>query len=221
MERLTSNQVQAKNGLYYEPNYQILCRKLCDMKRRCNNPNDPSYPLYGGRGIKVCEDWSGQDGHKNFYLWAIKSGYEKGLSIDRIDNDGDYSPGNCRWATPKEQSNNTRRNRTIRIGNVTKTVTEWSRIFDVDPDLSLRRFRRGYSIEDIFSPPTVSTKPRCVIRTTDDKIYASVRDAARDCNGDPDKVRQVCRGKRKTHKGHSFRFLTREEAESALKGGEG
>ena len=75
------------------------------IKNRCENPNRPNYKNYGGRGIKLCAEWQKAE---NFVRWALSNGYVKGLQIDRINNDGDYEPSNCRFVTCKQNSNNRR-----------------------------------------------------------------------------------------------------------------
>lgn len=97
------------------------------MKERCSLPSCERYKNYGGRGIKVCDEWlDKENGFINFYNWAINNGYSDNLTIDRIDVNGNYKPSNCRWTTKKEQANNTTRNHYLTYNNETLTVSEWS-----------------------------------------------------------------------------------------------
>lgn len=86
-----------------------LYRAWADMKKRCVNPNNKAYKYYGKRGIKVCAQW--KDNYRAFKFWAILNGYQDNLTIDRIDNDGDYSPQNCQWITCSENSKKSNLNR--------------------------------------------------------------------------------------------------------------
>jgi len=93
------------------------------MIQRCENPNNHNYKDYGGRGIKVCEEWHDA---KVFIEWALTSGWGKGLTLDRIDNDSDYKPSNCRWVTRKEQAWNKRNNHLITFNGKTQSLAAWS-----------------------------------------------------------------------------------------------
>lgn len=116
------------------------------MKERCYNPSCPDYHHWGGRGITVCDAWKAD--YLAFKEWALANGYKKGLTIDRIDNDGNYEPSNCRWATKKEQSNNRRGLHYITYNGETKTITEWSIITGVAiTTLNMRIKHYGWSVE--------------------------------------------------------------------------
>ena len=91
-----------KHGHRHERIYSIYC----DIKRRCYNEKRTGYANYGARGIRMCDDW--KNDFMTFFNWAMANGYEEHLTIDRIDNDGNYEPGNCRWITKSE--NSTKRN---------------------------------------------------------------------------------------------------------------
>lgn len=108
------------------------------MIYRCTKPNHPSYKRYGGRGISICEDWL--NSFDTFSEWALNNGYERGLSIDRIDNGGNYEPDNCRWVDRVAQQNNTRRNRFITVNDETHSVSEWARITGFSKNGMIRRF---------------------------------------------------------------------------------
>lgn len=110
------------------------------MRQRCENKNNPRYDSYGGRGITVCDDWND---FENFRDWSLSHGYADDLSIDRRDNNQDYSPENCRWADRVAQQNNRRVNRYFTYAGETKTITEWSRYLGVSYSTLWYRIDRG------------------------------------------------------------------------------
>lgn len=101
-------------------------RRYYDMMGRCNNPNLRNYKYYGARGIKVCEEWLGKQGKENFIQWALKSGFDSNLELDRIDNNGEYSPQNCRWTDRRTQNINKRPSVKGKTGFVGISITSSS-----------------------------------------------------------------------------------------------
>lgn len=121
------------------------------MCYRCTKPEHPSYYLYGGRGIRVCNEWL--DSFECFARWASQNGYQDMLTIDRIDVDGDYCPANCRWATPKEQANNRRTCVYLEYKGELKTATQWAEEYHINPHTLMDRIQRGWSVEEAITRP--------------------------------------------------------------------
>lgn len=119
------------------------------MKMRCLNPNDHAYKGYGGRGIVVFKDWV--ESFESFYSWAINNGYNDNLSIDRKDNDGDYTPNNCRFVDAKTQCNNRRSNIVLTFNGKSHTIEEWSHIVGINGKTLRYRYHSGWPIEDILT----------------------------------------------------------------------
>lgn len=94
-----------------------------EMKRRCYNKNASQYQDYGGRGIRVCDEWLAE--FETFYNWAMDNGYREGLTIDRIDVNGNYTPDNCRWVDRKTQQRNRRNNVNFTYAGETHCLIEW------------------------------------------------------------------------------------------------
>lgn len=122
----------------------------CAMKRRCYNPRVKEYPLYGGRGITVCDEW--RENYASFMDWSINNGYDKTLprgkcTLDRIDNNGNYSPDNCRWVDQKTQMNNVGYNHYETYEGETHTIAEWADLYNIPYAKLLQRLTRyGYDI---------------------------------------------------------------------------
>lgn len=118
-----------------------------NIKSRCYNKKNKYYYNYGGRGIKICDEW--KNNFLEFYNWAIKNGYNNTLSIDRIDVNGNYEPANCRWVTIKENSNNKRNNHFELYNGEIHTVSEWARILKINRSTLFNRMTRHSFIESI------------------------------------------------------------------------
>lgn len=142
-----SNKIKnIKHGMTDTPEY----RALALMKNRCYNKKDKRYPQYGGRGIEVCSRWLEKEcGFTNFYEDMGKKPHGR-YSIDRINNDGNYSPENCRWATNDEQSRNTSRNCNITYNDKTMCLTDWARELGISQPYLSTLISKGLNIDEYF-----------------------------------------------------------------------
>ena len=127
----------------------LLYKVWRDIRTRCENPNSTAYHRYGGRGIEMCDEWKMFEKFKD---WAIKSGYSKDLTIDRINNDVGYNPDNCRWVDWKTQGNNRSTNRNIEFNGHMHTIAEWARILGVNDSTLRSRISRNdmHDFEEYF-----------------------------------------------------------------------
>lgn len=130
-----------KNGLSSTKLYDVYN----NIKSRCYNKNNKSYKDYGARGIKMCSEWLND--FEKFYSWAVKNGYSDNLTIDRIDNNGNYEPSNCKWSNKQEQVNNRRNTIKLTYNNETKPISEWAKIYNIELVTLRTRIYRGWSIE--------------------------------------------------------------------------
>ena len=140
-----------------------LYRIWSAMKTRCYNANSKSYHIYGGRGISICKQWL--ESYVSFHDWSMSNGYNDNLSIDRIDTNGNYEPSNCRWATRKQQSENTRPvkrsgDRMITAFGIAKTIKEWlsDKRCVVGKATLCYRLGSGWPPEDAISKPSERAK---------------------------------------------------------------
>lgn len=123
------------------------------MKQRCQDKNNWAYQYYGGRGINVCAEWNS---FSSFYAWAVSNGYDENAprgrcTLDRIDNNGDYCPENCRWITLLQQANNKRNNVRIEFNGESHTFTQWSEITGIPRETLRGRYYRGWNAERILN----------------------------------------------------------------------
>lgn len=126
------------------------------IKSRCYNKNHHAYNHYGGRGIKVCDEWLND--FKSFYEWSMANGYSDNLSIDRIDVNGNYEPGNCRWTNNKTQQNNTRFNKKLTYQGQTKNISQWAELLNIPYSTLYSRLTSGWEMEKIINTPIDKSK---------------------------------------------------------------
>lgn len=141
----------SKRSRKYPRGYEGLKDVRRQMIARCTELDHPDYGWYGARGISVCSEWV--DGLGAFIQWAKTTGYRKGLSIDRIDNDGNYCPENCRWASDREQANNRSNNHIIKYKGKEYTIAEAARKYNIKHSTLTGRLKRGWSVEKSIEEP--------------------------------------------------------------------
>lgn len=137
---------RTKHGFSETKTYATWCR----MRDRCLNQNNPKFQRYGGRGISVCSRW---DVFDNF-LFDMGEKPER-MSIGRIDNDGNYTPENCRWESDTQQSRNKSTTRNITHNGCTKTMTDWATLFDIPVATLFNRLEKGISMSEALKPKPV------------------------------------------------------------------
>ena len=148
---MNENKKQFNHGLSHTRLHRIWHSMYC----RCYYSTTNQFKNYGGKGIKVCEDWKHCQGFVNFYNWAINNGYSDKLTLDRIDNEKDYCPENCRWSTLKEQSNHRTNNVFYKYKGETKTSKQWCDEYGISQTTLNDRLKRGWTLEQAL---TISTK---------------------------------------------------------------
>jgi len=126
-----------------------------NMKDRCENKNNHAYESYGGRGIKVCDEW--QD-FRNFLEWSLTNGYKEAASrgkctLDRRENDRGYEPSNCHWVTMKEQGNNRRTNHMLTFNGKTMSLAQWAEELNISKSTLCNRIARGWALSDALTVP--------------------------------------------------------------------
>lgn len=124
------------------------------MKKRCRNKRSKAYKNYGGRGIKICDEWLGKNGFINFYEWSINNGYSDELTLDRINVNGNYCSENCRWATYETQANNRRTNHNLEYRGQILNIKQWSKLTGIERSTIGARIKLGWSVEKALSAPT-------------------------------------------------------------------
>ena len=150
-----SREVLFKRNLRHGQRRTRAYNAWMNIKKRCHNTRDPSYQRYGGRGINVCAEW-----YNSFTSFFAHMGEcPPGMSIERIDNNGNYEPGNCRWATDYEQRRNQRRSNLITIDGETKCLKDWATQYGIDHRTISVRLKFGWTPKQAITLPVRSNRP--------------------------------------------------------------
>lgn len=158
----------SKSKIIHGLSHTRIAGILNGIIQRCVNPNVKKYNIYGGRGIRVCEEWLNNS--SSFFNWAFANGYSEELQIDRIDVNGDYEPSNCRWVTAKQQCYNKRTNVYVTYRGVTKTIAEWCIEINISQGAFWQRKNIGWSYDRIIETPILKTWSRRKKQFHNDKV---------------------------------------------------
>ena len=120
-------------------------------RKRTLNPKNKDYPHYGGRGIRMCKEW--EEDFETFRQWAMTHGYRDGLTMDRVNNNAGYNPGNVRWISRKAQARNRTTNTYLTVDGRTRPVVEWCEMYGIPDYVVVRRIKAGWSPEDAVKRP--------------------------------------------------------------------
>lgn len=150
-EQLKNKQEELDFSININRNKKRLYSIWRKINQRCFDKTCEAYSNYGGRGITICKEWQNLGGFYSFVIWALNNGYNPELTIDRINNNGNYEPYNCRWATKLEQANNKRKNRFLTAFGETDTMSNMARKYDVNVDCLWSRLNAGWNVEKALS----------------------------------------------------------------------
>lgn len=179
------------------------------MKSRCNNKNNAGYHLYGGRGISVCKEW--ESDYMCFYTWALKNGYFQGLTLDRIDVNGNYEPSNCRWVDIKTQNRNRRNNIKLEYNGNIEVLHDIAKSVGWSATGLKRRLDSGFTLEEALKTEKkqylIGYRGRKVISIDKNgvkKEYPSLMQASKITRTPISNIIKVCKGERFTANGYKW-----------------
>ena len=184
------------------------------MKRRCNQKNNYKYKDYGGRGISYCQEW---EEFERFAEWAYQSGYKDGLSIERINVNGNYCPENCEWIPFAKQARNRRPSlRIVGEDGKERLVVDIAEEIGIDANVVRARYENGWSLQNaLYTPLIMQTVRRKVLKIDIEtgkilREYASIGQAAKDVGVDRSSISRCCAGKSKQSAGFLWEYANKE-----------